>query len=159
MWVFFQHPKSARNTPFAFEQVIARTRSLPEVLVFVAVKRAHQPTVSDGTRLRMEHIGNNVYTATLLVGFAEHHVRMIELLEGAMLAVDQGRLVSMERHNITLILGQETVMMGRTSPFYRWLWRWPLLVYEHLKHVFHDTFPGLDFEARNTIVVGVRASL
>lgn len=146
---------SSRHTPRSFEVFLARGHSLPEVLIFLKVSASPLPYVEKHAMRMIAH-GEQIYTISLSVGFGEDDVDVFEVLQRA---TSFFGLPSCEVQSVSVFTWSEAIMLRPAGSWYRWLWRLPLLGYQHLKQMFPERIAHVHINPSMCMIIGMIAEL
>jgi len=81
--VFVMQPNE-REVPRSFEMFIEMFRSIPQVLVFLKIVRRYSPLIAEDKRFKIEPHSQNIFVLYLYVGFSEHDVPLIDVVDRAL---------------------------------------------------------------------------
>jgi len=141
------------QTPPTFELFLERFRALPETVVFMNVRISRKARVPASEKQSTVDYGNNIYSMKVNVGFAEppESNDLFELLR-------LSDIPQVEHRFITAVVSEEIVVVGSLR-WYTWIWRWYLIIYQHLKQLFPHQQRGIYIAPKNTTVLGIVCNL
>ncbi|CAF1429572.1 unnamed protein product [Adineta ricciae] len=147
---------STKHTPHVFENYLTRTRSVPQVIIFLRIEHIKSSTIEDDRRLAVKQYGEGIFHLTALYGHSENRIKPFDILT---LARTQFNLpIPDHESKVTIFTPNETIKVS-TVGWASWIRRWPLYLYAILKSLYPGAAVNIKLAPENTINIGILAKL
>jgi len=138
----FVMQRNEKEVPRSFEMFVEMFHCVPQVLVFLKIVKRYSPVVMEDKRYKVEVHSRNIYVLNVYIGFSEHDVPLIDIVDRALSEVNVTEMKVTVYHASEII----RIVNKRCSNIFYY-------IYGSMKEMFPTTLNGVTVEPDHLVIL------